>query len=183
MLRPVNEFGSSAPRWGALFAVGLAALALAGCSMLHRAKPGSEVGAEVKNPPGANQPYPHLGEVPDRPKSSETADSRREIARSLVSDRNDAHYTDQALRGGTEASAPPPPAPVQGLAVGDTDADASTGALSSTAGNAKSASSDSDKPGFFGRLFGHKEKPVPASNQPAPLPAQPTAPVDVKPAQ
>jgi hypothetical protein len=182
MLRPqLKDFGHAAPRFGAFLAIGLLALALSGCAMLHRAKPGSATGDEVKNAPGAHDPYPHLGEVPDRPKPAETADTRREIARGLVADRDSAHYSDQALRGGTEASAPPPPAPVQGLARVSDD-EANTGALDSAKDKTKSAAAADDKPSFFGRLFGHKAKPA-DSDQPAPLPAQPTPPVEVKPVQ
>ena len=36
------------------------------------------------------------------------------------------------------------------------------------------------KPSFFGRLFGHKEEAATVSNEPAPLPAQPTGAVDVQ---
>ena len=136
-------------------------------------RPGSETGAEVKNPPGSNEAYPHLGEVPERPKQAESADSRREIARSLVADRDAARYTDQALRGGTEASAPPPPPPVSALPVTASDA---TGAI----GVKMADKAEPRKPSFFGRLFGAKEEPAPVSTEPAPLPAQPTGAVDVQ---
>jgi hypothetical protein len=181
MLRhTLNSLHRNAPRKtvsraAAFLGIAVLTLALSGCSMFHRAKPGSEVGAEVKHPAGSNEPYPKLGSVPDRPKDSESADSRREIARSLVADRDAAHYADQALRGGTEASAPPPPPPVAGFvtpATGAIDEDAKT----------KSASADENKPGFFGRLFHHSKPKADDAATPAPLPAQPTKPVESGPA-
>jgi hypothetical protein len=155
--------GKDAPRKeisraAALLAVGALAFALGGCSLYHRTF-GSETGAEVKNPPGAHDPYPKLGSVPDRPKDTESADSRREVARALAADRDAAHYTDQALRGGTQASAPPPPAPVAEMmgapATGSVD----------DADKTKSAAAADDKPSFFGRLF-HHSKPKPAEATP-----------------
>jgi len=180
MLRRVGiTLNGRSSRLGAFAAIGVMALALGACSLLpHRMRPGSEIGAEVKNPPGSDKPYPALATVPDRPKQSESADSRREIARSLVADRDSARYTDQALRGGTEASAPPPPAPVAALPALPQD---NTGAIGPLTAENKA---EDKKPSFFGRLFGAKkeEQPVPASSEPAPLPAQPTGAVQVQPA-
>jgi hypothetical protein len=170
--------GGALRRAGASAAIGVLALALGACSMIHRLTPGSETGAEVKNPPGASASYPHLGEVPDRPKQEEASDSRRKIAKGLVADREAAHYTDEALRGGTEASAPPPPPPVAALPATGAEA---TGALGEGAKMADNKA-EPKKPGFFSRLFGAKEEPAPKSNEPAPLPARPTGSVDVQPA-
>jgi hypothetical protein len=179
MLRQVGRaLTGKGSRAGAVTAIGVLAFALGACSLLpHRMRPGSETGAEVKAPPGSDQPYPALASVPDRPKQNESADSRREIARSLLADQESARYTDQALRGGTEASAPPPPPPVAALPALPAD---NTGALGPALKTADK--SEAKKPSFFGRLFGAKkdEQPVPASTEPAPLPAQPTGAVEMQ---
>ena len=54
--------------------------------------------------------YPTVDSVPDRPQPNSTADERRQIASALVADRSRANYSAEALRGGTEPAAAPPPA-------------------------------------------------------------------------
>lgn len=171
-VQKTSSAGGPASRAGAALAIGVLALALGACSVGKRLKPGSEVGSEVRDPPGASEPYPHLGEVPERPKQTESADARREIARELVADREAARYTDEALRGGTEPSAPPPPPPVAALPEAPMDSTASVAQSVKPEGKTK-------KPGFFGRLFAAKEEKVETAG-PAPLPAQPTGQVDVQ---
>jgi hypothetical protein len=66
-------------------------LALAGCAAGHDR-------AEV---PGADQPYPNLATVPERPKPATTREQRRGIVGELVSEREAARQTDRALRAET----------------------------------------------------------------------------------
>lgn len=57
---------------------------------------------------------PDLASVPEKPTGVTNPDSQKEIADSLGADRDRAAYSSDALRGGTEAAAPPPsdaPAP------------------------------------------------------------------------
>jgi outer membrane protein OmpA-like peptidoglycan-associated protein len=54
---------------------------------------------------------PDLAAIPDRPAPSSTPAQQQQVASSLASDRADAKYSADSLRGGTEpVAAPPPPA-------------------------------------------------------------------------
>ena len=55
-----------------------------------------------------NGQTPDLAGLPDRPGAS-TPDEQRQVTESLASDRSNAKYSGDALRGGTEPSAAPPP--------------------------------------------------------------------------
>ncbi|HKD20375.1 MAG TPA: OmpA family protein [Rhizomicrobium sp.] len=57
-----------------------------------------------------NAQTPDLSTIPDRPQTPSTSDEQRDVAQSLASDRSKAQYSADALRGGTEPSAAPPPA-------------------------------------------------------------------------
>ena len=60
-----------------------------------------------------NGQTPDLANLPDRPAAS-TADEQKQVSESLAGDRSNAKYSADALRGGTESAATPPPfAPVQ----------------------------------------------------------------------
>jgi outer membrane protein OmpA-like peptidoglycan-associated protein len=66
--------------------------------------------------PGEGQPFPNLGDVPNRPTSVTPADERKKITDSLVADRNNAHYVDEPapprvvpLPGAEVTAAPRPP--------------------------------------------------------------------------
>jgi len=77
---------------------------------------------------------PDIAAIPPKPTPPSTAGEQKEVADSLAADRARAHYSADALRGGTEAAAAPPPAqaaPPQG--------DASSG---SSAPDTSSTSSD-----------------------------------------
>lgn len=80
----------------------------------------------AKPVPGADKPYPSLASVPDRPPEPSTAAERKQAARTLAADRNQARYTDEEIRRQTddganrprrpaapaaEAKAPSPPPP------------------------------------------------------------------------
>ncbi|MEJ1969994.1 MAG: OmpA family protein [Rhizomicrobium sp.] len=51
---------------------------------------------------------PDLASVPDKPSGVTTPDDQKTTADSLAADRSRAHYSSDALRGGTEAAAAPP---------------------------------------------------------------------------
>lgn len=60
--------------------------------------------------PGADEPFPNLATVPDRPEVDSAAE-RREIAEGLVADREQARYSTEVIRRqGEIAEASPPPA-------------------------------------------------------------------------
>jgi hypothetical protein len=120
-------------------------LILSGCGSLSLFK-------SHKDEPGASEPYPNLSSVPERPEEKESAADRRKIAEGLVAERTQVQYTDQVLRGGTEASAPPPPPPVAELP--EATAGESTG---STAASEDQTEEEEERPGFFGRLLGSKK--------------------------
>ncbi|MFP6746601.1 MAG: OmpA family protein [Alphaproteobacteria bacterium] len=63
----------------------------------------------ARGTPDSGQPYPKLSSAP-APKPASSSESRRELARSLVADRENARYTEQNLRAGDQrvAAAPPP---------------------------------------------------------------------------
>jgi len=53
---------------------------------------------------------PDIASVPDKPAPPSTSDEQKQVTESLEADRTKSHYSTEALRGGTEAAAPPPPA-------------------------------------------------------------------------
>lgn len=57
-----------------------------------------------------NSQTPDLSTIPDKPAAPSTADEQKDVADSLASDRADAQYSADTLKGGTEAAAAPPPA-------------------------------------------------------------------------
>jgi outer membrane protein OmpA-like peptidoglycan-associated protein len=61
------------------------------------------------------QQAPDIASIPDKPAAPSTADEQKKVADSLEADRTRAHYSSDALRGGTEQAAPPPP-PAQAVA-------------------------------------------------------------------
>jgi outer membrane protein OmpA-like peptidoglycan-associated protein len=54
---------------------------------------------------------PDLAAIPDRPAPGSTPAQQQQVASSLASDRADAKYSSDSLRGGTEPVAAPPPPP------------------------------------------------------------------------
>lgn len=56
--------------------------------------------------------YPTLADTPDHAPQTTSSDDQKQVASGLVADRSQTQYSGDALRGGTEAAAPPPgPAP------------------------------------------------------------------------
>ncbi len=60
---------------------------------------------------GSNEPYPNLGTVPAPPDTQLSGVDRDKLVKSLVADRNNAHYSADNLRAGNVPSTVPPPAP------------------------------------------------------------------------
>ena len=84
-----------------------------------------------------NSQTPDLADVPNKPAPASTADEQKQVSDSLASDKARAQYSGDALRGGTEASAPPPP----DAAPADQVADTSTSAANQIKGESASTSS------------------------------------------
>jgi len=70
--------------------------------------PGPKTTAEI---PGAEKPFPKLGEIQAPVKTGTTAEARQSLADSLIADRDNAKYTDQNLRAGDQRPTAPPPPP------------------------------------------------------------------------
>lgn len=82
------------------------AAALAGCGSV--ADPTSWF--DDSTPPATTGQQPDLAAVPGRPTPPTSAEQNVQVADSLAADRTQAQYSSDALRGGTEAAAAPPPA-------------------------------------------------------------------------
>lgn len=91
-------------------AVLLIGIGLSGCSTVPTwADPTSWLGPDVSGDAQADGgQYPDLSNMPDRPAPVSTPDERAQVASSLAAARNNAEYSAETLRGGTEAAAPPP---------------------------------------------------------------------------
>lgn len=114
-----RSVGAGAKRAGAggamrqLRGVSVAAvgLMLASCSTVESINPFSSrpdpfSRAATVPPPGRDQPYPNLADVPARPQPSPAAE-RRGVTQGLVADRENAQYTDDVFRRTPAAPAPP----------------------------------------------------------------------------
>jgi hypothetical protein len=86
-----------------------------------------------------NSQTPDLADVPNKPAPASTADEQKQVADSLAADKSRAQYSGDALRGGTEASAPPP----SDAAPADQVADTSTSSANQVKGDATSPSDQS----------------------------------------
>jgi outer membrane protein OmpA-like peptidoglycan-associated protein len=106
---------------------------------------------------------PDLAAIPDKPEAPSTQAQQQQVAQSLSSDRSDAQYSADALRGGTEpvaAAPPPPPAP--------TPADTNTKVASATPSDDEAPAPPPPAPtkkrastGVFGTTFdAETDKPV-----------------------
>lgn len=128
-----------------------------------------------RDAPNRGAPYPNLAIVPARPQHKETAADRKKIASELIADQERSAYAAAPLRGGdVQASAPPPPSAVRTASAADTG-----GSQTASEGTPK-PETRRKKPGIWERFFGHRTKTP--YDTPEPLPAQPTTPVVVKPA-
>jgi len=118
----LSDLGNATLRAGKRASAIALVIGLAACSTAPEwTKPGLIYGddaAAASADPSAESDFPELADVPDKPAPSSTAAERRQAAEGLAADRERARYTDEVLRGGTEApaqaprSAAPAPAPV-----------------------------------------------------------------------
>jgi outer membrane protein OmpA-like peptidoglycan-associated protein len=94
-----------------LVAVGTVAVAAGACSSLPTVPdwvdPTNWFGDDSQAQADNGQ-TPDLASIPDKPATT-TPDDQKDVAESLGADRSHATYSADALRGGTEAAAPPPP--------------------------------------------------------------------------
>lgn len=108
MVRGVNRVAAAARGCGVAAVLVMAGLA-GGCSMLSDdAKPDAAYGG-TPAPAPADAAFPDLRDVPEQPPAATPLEERKDIAKGLAADRQNATHSDQVLRGGTE---PPAPAPV-----------------------------------------------------------------------
>ena len=70
----------------------VAALIVGGCTVAH----------DRSELPGADQPYPNLATVPERPTPTTTREERRALVSELQAELEQARRTDKALRAETE---------------------------------------------------------------------------------
>jgi outer membrane protein OmpA-like peptidoglycan-associated protein len=113
-----------------------------------------------------NSQTPDLADVPNKPAPASTADEQKQVADSLAADKARAQYSGDALRGGTEASAPPPP----DAAPADQVADTSTSAANQIKGDSTPAST-SDQPASVDNKTADSTDTAPAPAAPRQRPA------------
>ncbi|PKP78306.1 MAG: hypothetical protein CVT81_05005 [Alphaproteobacteria bacterium HGW-Alphaproteobacteria-3] len=116
--RGVNRLAAAA-RSSGLAAALIMAGALAGCSAISDdVKPDAAYGGTPSAAP-AGAAFPDLRDVPQEQPAATPLDERKDVAKGLAADRENALHSDQVLRGGTEAPAPAPvvaqPTPVPAL--------------------------------------------------------------------
>lgn len=91
-------------------AVAILAMGTSGCSSLPSVPdwvdPTTWFGSD--EPPAEPGQAPDVASLPNRPAST-TPDEQQQTAETLAADRTNAHYSAEALRGGTEPAASPPP--------------------------------------------------------------------------
>lgn len=110
------------------------------------------------NPPPSSQPAastadtgaaatgqtPDLADIPAKPAAPSTPEEQKQVTDSLAADRADAHYSAEALRGGTTPAAAPPPPVAANATPGNSatvpsEADAATSVAAETNDEAASA--------------------------------------------
>ncbi len=79
---------------------------------------GTDQGLPEKLPEGPDKDFPQLAEVGEAPTPSLTVKERKQITEGLIADRDRQAYTGELLQGGTDPSAPPPPAAAPSTYVG-----------------------------------------------------------------
>lgn len=91
-------------------AVLMLGIGLSACSTIPSwVDPTTWLGPDVPDEGQAdNGQYPDLSNMPERPAPASTSDEQQQVASSLAAARDNAQYSAEALRGGTEAAAPPP---------------------------------------------------------------------------
>jgi outer membrane protein OmpA-like peptidoglycan-associated protein len=112
-----------------------------------------------------NAQTPDLASIPNKPAPPSTSDEQKQISDSLAADRSSAQYSAEALRGGTESGAAPPPAAPEQAA-----SNASEASSTAQAESEKAAAAPSDQ--------GSVPAPAPTAGTSAAAPApQPAAEV------
>ncbi|WP_151118091.1 OmpA family protein [Hypericibacter adhaerens] len=117
-----------------------------------------------------NESFPNLGTVPSEPPPATPPEQRRAIVDGLISDRQNAVYSDQPLSGQPNVSVPPPapPQPITpqggGTTLGPATITPPSGADTGTGTGAPASSSAPPMPAT---------PPAPVSSQPLPEPSQP----------
>jgi outer membrane protein OmpA-like peptidoglycan-associated protein len=61
---------------------------------------------------GSKEPYPDLSSVPNEPTRGLTEEEKAKLAQGLIADRDNAHYTDEQIRGGNAGAIVPAQTPV-----------------------------------------------------------------------
>jgi outer membrane protein OmpA-like peptidoglycan-associated protein len=113
-----------------------------------------------------NTQTPDLSTIPDKPATPSTSDEQKQVADSLAADRSRAQYSGDALRGGTEPAAAPPPA----------DAPPATEDLASNSDNNAAAPAPTPAPPPLPPAAGPGTLPADNSAAPAPSAPAPAAP-------
>jgi hypothetical protein len=98
--------------------------------------------AASAQPSGSGQ-TPDIAAIPPKPAPPSTADEQKQVADSLAADRAQAHYSADALRGGTEAAAAPPSAEVAGQGPASSETPAASASSPSDQGASAQASAAS----------------------------------------
>ncbi|HEX4159537.1 MAG TPA: OmpA family protein [Rhizomicrobium sp.] len=119
--------------------------------------PAGQEAASAQSSDGVHTP--DIAAIPPKPTPPSTADEQKQVADSLAADRAQAHYSADALRGGTEAAAAPPSA--------ESAAPQASGSSSSSAAAGTNRTADADASSSANNQT--------AANPPAP-PADATAP-------
>lgn len=120
-----------------------------------------------------NGQTPDLSTIPEKPEAPSNADEQKAVSDSLAADRSQAQYSADALKGGTEPSAAPPPAAgptdqSEEVAAGESgSSDENTGDESQTANAPSKPAPITSAPGT-----------LPADNSPAPQEAQTAPPAE-----
>jgi outer membrane protein OmpA-like peptidoglycan-associated protein len=82
---------------------------LAGCGSMSPSRVYDRVTGVFASTPASDEPYPNLASVPARPTPPSLAE-RQQVSSGLVSDRNNAQYTEEVLRNPLATPVPVPPA-------------------------------------------------------------------------
>ncbi|MCC7275422.1 MAG: hypothetical protein IT561_22325 [Alphaproteobacteria bacterium] len=136
--------------------------------------------------PGAATGDPNLASVPAKPQPILTPEQRKALMQDLVRDRENARYTDQAVRiGDVPEAAPPRPAPPRPVArPGAAATSASAGTPAAASAQRPAAAKDDDSPWWWpfggGKSDSEASEPAPVRETPVPAPP-PTAPAAAAP--
>lgn len=109
------------------------------------AGPSGAASQDAVAPPSDGQ-APDIAAIPPKPTPPSTPDEQKQVADSLAADRSQAHYSADALRGGTEAAAPPPSAePAQPTQAPETASSSQPPEAEASAADNQTAPSASDE--------------------------------------